>query len=333
MEKAGLLAVHHLVTGFSSQRRMARAVDGVSFEIGPAESLGIVGESGCGKTVTALSLMRLIRPPGKILGGRVILEGVDLLQLGDEEMRRVRGARMAMIFQNPLTSLDPVFTIGKQITEGLMAHRKADRSRAREKALEMLKMVGIPDPQRRIDEYPHSLSGGMRQRAMIAMALVRQPRLLIADEPTTALDATVQLQVMSLIKKLQASFQMALILITHDLGMVASFVSRVAVMYCGQVVEESPVRELLNGPLHPYTRGLIESKPTLGTRSRRLNAIGGSVPDIRQLAGGCRFAPRCRQATERCRESLPSLQAHGAERKVRCWHPVLSAEHPQHVYR
>ena len=322
-----LLAVDGLKTVFHTRDGMLRAVDGVGFSLRPAETLAIVGESGCGKSVTALSLMRLVPdPPGRIVGGRVELSGVDLLSLKEEAMRRVRGKDISMIFQEPMTSLNPVISIGRQIAEVFLLHEALDRSAAWRKAIEMLRLVRIPEPEQRAGEYPHQLSGGMRQRAMIAMALACNPKVLIADEPTTALDVTIQAQILDLIIELQRTLGTAVILITHDLGVVAETAQRVIVMYAGRKVEEARVDELFAHPLHPYTRGLMASVPRLalmrgaGERAHgRLAEIPGMVPSLAELPAGCVFAPRCAFAQERCRREYPPYEEKRPARWAACW--------------
>jgi peptide/nickel transport system ATP-binding protein len=322
-----LLAVDGLKTVFHTRDGMLRAVDGVGFSLRPAETLAIVGESGCGKSVTALSLMRLVPdPPGRIVGGRVELAGVDLLSLKEEAMRRVRGKDISMIFQEPMTSLNPVISIGRQIAEVFLLHEALDRSAAWRKAIEMLRLVRIPEPEQRAGEYPHQLSGGMRQRAMIAMALACNPKVLIADEPTTALDVTIQAQILDLIIELQRTLGTAVILITHDLGVVAETAQRVIVMYAGRKVEEARVDELFAHPLHPYTRGLMASVPRLalmrgaGERAHgRLAEIPGMVPSLAELPAGCVFAPRCAFAQERCRREYPPYEEKRPARWAACW--------------
>src|SRR5262245_29003021 len=302
MSEAGL-SVRHLTTRFRTERGPLSAVDDVSFDVRAGETLAIVGESGSGKSVTAMSVMRLIpSPPGHIESGEVLLEGRDLLKLSESEMRAVRGNRIAMIFQEPMSSLNPALTVGFQIAEPMNVHRKTPWRDALGKAVELISRVRMPDAEARRDSYPHQFSGGMRQRAMIAMALACQPQLIIADEPTTALDVTVQAQILDLLKELAAGVRSALILITHDLGVVARYADRVAVMYAGRIVESAPSRVLYSTPKHPYTLGLIQSAPRLdGDSSRRLVPIEGQPPDLTKLPPGCAFAPRCRFAIERCR--------------------------------
>jgi peptide/nickel transport system ATP-binding protein len=324
---AALLEVEGLQTFFFTRHGVFKAVDGVSFSIRPAETLAIVGESGCGKSVTALSLMRLVPdPPGRIVGGTVRLAGSDLLALDEQAMRGVRGNDISMIFQEPMTSLNPVMTIGNQIAEVLLLHEKLSAAAARRKAVEMLRLVRIPEPGQRAREYPHQLSGGMRQRAMIAMALACNPQVLIADEPTTALDVTIQAQILEIIVDLQARLGTAVILITHDLGVVAETAQRVIVMYAGRKVEEAPVGELFARPLHPYTHGLLASVPRLplmrGERAQaddRLKEIPGMVPALSHLPAGCAFAPRCAFADDRCRREYPPYEEKRPAHWAACW--------------
>jgi oligopeptide/dipeptide ABC transporter ATP-binding protein len=316
-----LLEVNNLQTHFPTRAGLVKAVDGVSFYLDSGELLGLVGESGCGKSITALSVMRLIAPPGKIVGGEILFDGKNLLQLSDEEMRQIRGDDIAMIFQDPMTSLNPVFTIGEQIGEALRLHRKLSRKAARSAAVEAMREVAIPDPARRVDDYPHQLSGGMRQRVMIAMALACNPRLLIADEPTTALDVTIQAQILELLNDLRKNRDLAVLLITHDLGVVAEVADRVAVMYTGKIVEESNVTELFLRPKHPYTQGLLRSVPKLSSehvaKPERLETIEGLVPSPTHLPPGCHFAPRCPYRMPRCTaEEIPLYQLESG--KVRC---------------
>lgn len=306
---APLLSVRNLRTHFITEDGEVPAVDGVSFDLSAGETLGIVGESGSGKSVTSLSIMRLIpTPPGRIAGGEIIFNGEDLLKKSPAEMRKIRGNEISMIFQEPMTSLNPVFTIGDQIMEAIILHQKLSKKAARERAIEMLRLVGIPSPEQRVDEYPHQLSGGMRQRVMIAMALSCNPRLLIADEPTTALDVTIQAQILELLQRLQEEFGMAIIMITHDLGVVAGMVDRVIVMYAGKVVEEAPVKELFASPKHPYTEGLLGSIPKLHQTQKRLQTIEGVVPSPFNMPKGCRFHPRCKYAQPACEQAEPTLQ-------------------------
>ena len=319
---APLLEVEDLRTHFFTRDGVVRAVDGVSFSIEPGETLALVGESGCGKSVTSLSVMRLIAPPGRLVGGAIRFAGRDLLRLSEREMRAVRGNEMSMIFQEPMTSLNPVLTIGRQISEALVLHRGMARGAAMDRAVEMLRLVHIPEPARRAGEYPHQMSGGMRQRVMIAMALACGPKLVIADEPTTALDVTIQAQILDLMRELQAQTGTAILLITHDLGVVAEMAQRVVVMYAGRKVEEAPVAELFARPRHPYTRGLMSSMPRLGsshgTRTR-LQEIAGMVPSLREPIAGCAFATRCAHAVERCRAAVPAWEAKAAGHAVACW--------------
>jgi peptide/nickel transport system ATP-binding protein len=322
-----LLVVDDLRTCFDLRQGVVNAVAGVSFALAPHETLAIVGESGCGKSITALSLMRLVPdPPGRIAGGSVKLAGVDLLRLSDAEMRQVRGKDMAMIFQEPMTSLNPVLTIGSQIAETLLLHEKLSKREAWDKAVDMLRLTKIPEPEQRAKEYPHQLSGGMRQRAMIAMALACNPKVLIADEPTTALDVTIQAQILDLIVDLQKKLGTAVILITHDLGVVAETAQRVIVMYAGRKVEEAPVEELFARPQHPYTRGLMASIPQLPLMrgaevetTERLQEIPGTVPALINLPPGCVFAPRCPHAEERCRAAYPDYEEKRPGHWAACW--------------
>ena len=319
-----VLEVKNLQTVFFTNSGLFKAVDDVSFTVRRGETLAIVGESGCGKSVTALSIMRLVPdPPGRIVGGSVTLEGTDLLGIEEAEMRKIRGNRISMIFQEPMTSLNPVIRIGDQITEVVRLHRDMTAKDAWAQAVEMLRLVRIPEPERRAQEYPHQLSGGMRQRAMIAMALACRPALLIADEPTTALDVTIQAQILALIVDLQQKLGTGLILITHDLGVVAQTAQRVIVMYAGKKVEEATVEALFENPKHPYTRGLMASMPaviSLGAKEDvRLNEIPGMVPSLTNLPPGCAFAPRCRFAVDRCRTEYPPLQDFGDNHFAACW--------------
>jgi len=319
-----LLDVRNLATQFLTDRGVVRAVDGVSLHINAGETLGVVGESGSGKSVTALSIMRLIRePPGRIAEGEVRYNGVNLLGLSAEQMRNIRGKEIAMIFQEPMTSLNPVFTIGEQIAESIRLHEGLSRRDAADKSIEMLRVVHIPNPERRVKEYPHLLSGGMRQRVMIAMALSCNPKLLIADEPTTALDVTIQAQILDLLNELKAKFKMAIMLITHDMGVIAETAQRVVVMYGAQVVEEAPVAELFGNPQHPYTQGLLRSIPRIdlaATERRRLEQIPGTVPTLRgTLKPGCRFAQRCQFAQPLHFETTPPLHEVQPGHKVACF--------------
>lgn len=316
-----ILEIDNLSTSFKTERGIMKAVDGVSFYVEKGEVLGLVGESGCGKSVTSQSILRLYDE--KYLAsyeGEIRFDGRDLLKLSEKEMRRVRGHEISMIFQDALSSLNPVFTVGQQIMEPLKIHQKLSKAEARKQAIEMLSLVGIPSPAKRVDQYPHELSGGMRQRVMIAIALACRPKLLIADEPTTALDVTIQAQIMELIMSLNKKLHMGVILITHDLSVVADTCSRVAVMYLGQIVEEADVYSIFDAPKHPYTRGLIQSIPRMsGERAKRLYMIPGTVPLLNQIPSGCRFAPRCPYAVEACTQRSPELLAAGTEgHRVRC---------------
>src|SRR4026207_1145678 len=293
-----LLEVKGLKTYFYTEDGIVRAVDGVNFEVYPGEVLGIVGESGCGKSVTSLSIMRLISKPGKVDAGEILLDGENLLNMPEEEMIKVRGNRISMIFQQPQTALNPVFKVGDQLAEVLDVHQDLGKEAGWKRAIALLKMVGVPDPERRAEAYPHELSGGMAQRVMIAMALACVPELLIADEPTTALDVTIQAQILDLMREIRSKMQASIILITHDLGVVAEMCERVAVMYAGQIVEQSEVEALFAGPKHPYTMGLIGSIPVLGIVKQELDVIPGSVPNLINLPAGCRFAPRCKKRIE-----------------------------------
>ena len=317
-----LLEVKDIKTYFPTRAGLVRAVDGVSFSIDRGELLGLVGESGCGKSMTALSIMRLIAPPGKIVAGEIIFDGRDLMTLSNRAMRDVRGDDIAMIFQDPMTSLNPVFTVGEQIAEALRLHRKLSRKDARKGAVDAMREVSIPDPEMRADDYPHQLSGGMRQRIMIAMALACDPKLLIADEPTTALDVTIQAQILDLLDNLRKTRDLAVLLITHDLGVVAEVADRVAVMYTGKIVEESTVDEMFARPKHPYTEGLLRSVPKLTmkdvAKSTRLQTIEGMVPKPTALPPGCHFEPRCPYRMPRCREGEIPLYPVGEEATARC---------------
>jgi peptide/nickel transport system ATP-binding protein len=313
-----LLSVERLTTVFDTTRGPVAAVDDVSFEIGPGETLGLVGESGSGKSVTALSIMRLVQPPGRIAGGRVRFKGRDLLTLGERDMQAVRGAEISLIFQEPMTALNPVFRIGDQIAEALVVHGRATRHEARAKAVELLRSVRIPNPESRIRDYPHQLSGGMRQRVMIAIALACQPSLVIADEPTTALDVTIQAEILDLLREMKAAFHLSLLLITHDLGVVAETADRVAVMYAGRIVETGPVRAIFSTPAHPYTRGLLASIPG-GRPGQRLQAIDGSVPLLDDLPPGCAFNPRCPDRFEPCTTAPPPDYPAGPGQTAKCY--------------
>ena len=320
---APLLEVDGLKTHFFTRDGVVRAVDGVSFSIQPGETLALVGESGCGKSVTSLSILRLIAsPPGRTVAGAIRFNGRDLLGLSERAMRKVRGNEISMVFQEPMTSLNPVLTVGRQVAEALVLHKGMSRSAANARAVEMLHLVNIPEPARRASEYPHQLSGGMRQRVMIAMALACDPKLLIADEPTTALDVTIQAQILDLMRALKEKTGAAIMLITHDLGVVAEMAQRVVVMYAGRKVEEARVDDIFARPRHPYTRGLLNSMPRLGaakTARARLAEIPGMVPSLREPIAGCAFASRCAHAVERCRAESPPLELRGDGHTVACW--------------
>jgi len=317
-----LLVVEDLHTHFATVQGVRRAVDGISFTIERGEVLGLVGESGCGKSVTALSIMRLLAPPGRVMGGRVLFEGENLLTKDPEGMRQVRGARIAMVFQEPMTSLNPVFSIGDQIASAIVAHGGATRREALARTEALLDLVQIPSPRQRARDYPHQLSGGLRQRAMIAMALASGPALLIADEPTTALDVTIQAQILDLLRRLQAERGMAVLLITHDLGVVAELCHRVAVIYAGRIVELAPVTDLFARPIHPYTRGLLECLPHPSRFGQALASIEGVPPDLSAVLNGCRFAARCAHAIPSCRDREPSLEEREPAHFVAC--PVIA---------
>ena len=326
-----LLEVNGLKTQFFTQDGVVRAVNGVSFYVDEGETLGIVGESGCGKSVSVLSLMRLIpQPPGRIVDGEVLFDGVDLLKVSDDEIRKVRGNQMAMIFQDPMTSLNPVLTIGRQIGEGLELHLGMNREEARKRSAELLEMVGISEAADRLDDYPHQFSGGMRQRAMIAMALACNPMLLIADEPTTALDVTIQAQIVELVKRLRDEIGLAIIWITHDLGVVAGIADRMMVMYAGFIVEEAPVKVVYADPRHPYTLGLLGSLPRLDEiREDKLTSIEGLPPDLIDLPPGCPFEARCVYALEKCRTERPELEPVAPRHRIACWVDVTEARSAQ----
>ena len=321
MSQENLLEVKHLRTEFfSSKKSSVTAVDDVSFDIKKGEIVGLVGESGCGKSVTSLSIMQLLKDtPGKITNGEVIFQGRNLLDASKKEMLDIRGDKMSMIFQEPMSSLNPSMRIDKQMIEGIRLHTPLTKAEARKKAADILSQVGIPDPQRVLKNYPHQLYGGMSQRVMIARAMSCEPDLLIADEPTTALDVTIQAQILELMKKIQQDKGMSILLITHDLGVVAEMCSRVIVMYAGKIVEEAPVEILFANPTHPYTQGLIASVPKLGSGVKVLPSIPGSVPDLSAMPKGCRFAPRCKYATEKCHQEQPELLSVGEKQKCRCW--------------
>jgi len=322
-DKKPLLEVKNLKTHFFTEDGVVHAVDGVDFVVYPGEILGLVGESGCGKSVTSLSVMRLISPPGKILEGEILLDGTDLLTLSESEMMKVRGNRISMIFQQPQTALNPVFKVGDQIAEVLSIHQDFGKEAGRQRAVELLKMVGIPEAERRAESYPHELSGGMAQRVMIAMALACVPELLLADEPTTALDVTIQAQILDLVLEMRKNLGTSVILITHDLGVIAEMAERVAVMYAGEIVEQAESTELFDNPLHPYTQGLIGSIPVLGKIKERLNVIPGSVPNLVDPKPGCRFAPRCaarvKYGLKICGDLDPRLEDVKPDHLVRCW--------------
>lgn len=319
MEKA-ILEVKNLKTYFASDNGTVKAADDVSFNVYPEETLGIVGESGCGKSITCLSVMRLVEtPPGKYVGGEILFEGKNLLEVSEKEIIDVRGNSISMIFQEPMTSLNPVFRVADQIAEALTTHRKIGKIEARKEAVEMLRKVGIPNPERVARDYPFALSGGMRQRVMIAMALACRPKILIADEPTTALDVTIQAQVLDLINKLKHDYKTSIIFITHDLGVIAEMADRVMVMYAGKVVEMAPAETLFNRPKHPYTKGLMRSKPDMTTEGDRLHVIPGNVPNLNNRPDGCAFHPRCENCMERCKHETPELQFLEDGCKVACW--------------
>ena len=314
-----LLEIKDLRTYFFSHEGTVKAVDGINLKLSKGETLGLVGESGCGKSVTALSIMRLIpSPPGKILGGKIHFEGKNLLELDEKEMRKIRGRKISMIFQEPMTSLDPMFKIGDEIEEVIKLHQGLKKDEARKKAIESLRIVGMPDPEERINEYPHELSGGMRQRAMIAMALSCNPALLIADEPTTALDVTIQAQILRLIDELRKKFGTSVLLITHDLGVIAETCDNVAVMYAGHIVEQTDVNKLFRNPLHPYTKGLMKSIPRIDIDTERLDIIKGLVPNLLEVPSGCPFHPRCDFCSEICTKELPELMETEKNHLVRC---------------
>jgi peptide/nickel transport system ATP-binding protein len=330
MEQQPVLEVKNLRTAFRTEHGELTAVDDVSFSVSPGKTIGIVGESGCGKSVTSLSIMGLIpQPPGRIAGGQILFKGKDLVKLSSGEMRKIRGNDISMIFQEPMTSLNPVFTIGNQIMEAVQLHQKLGKKEARAKAIEMLKLVGIPAPESRVDDYPHQLSGGMRQRVMIAMALSCNPEVLIADEPTTALDVTIQAQILELIKGLREKMNMAVVLITHDLGVVAETCDHVVVMYAGRVVEQGTAEDIFYRPSHPYTKGLLNSIPSHAkdaVKRTRLETIPGLVPNLLYLPKGCRFQERCKRRTEmgnpaKCVEVDPPLEQVGAGHKAACYFP------------
>jgi oligopeptide/dipeptide ABC transporter ATP-binding protein len=322
-----ILEIDDLRTHFFTQAGVIRAVDGVSYTVRAGETLGVVGESGCGKSVTALSVLRLVAsPPGRIVGGTIRFGGTNLLDLSESEMEDIRGNEISMIFQEPMTSLNPLMTVGRQIAEAIALHQGLSLGGAMDKTVEMLRRVSIPEPERRVHAYPHQLSGGMRQRVMIAMALSCNPKVLIADEPTTALDVTIQAQILELMRELQETFGTAIVLITHDMGVVAENADRVVVMYAGRKVEEASAKVLFEAPGHPYTRGLLGSLPKLDVAARldarrnRLNEIKGMVPPLHNLPEGCTFAPRCEFATDQCRAAYPPLVQHRPGHAIACWH-------------
>jgi len=325
---APLLEVRDLVVEFATRRGTARAVDGVDLDLAVGATLGLVGESGCGKSVTSLAILRLLDTNARVRSGTIRFEGRDLLALDEPAMRRMRGARIAMIFQEPMTSLNPVFTVGAQIAETLRVHRALDRKAAWGRAVELMHLVEIPDPERRARSYPHELSGGMRQRVMIAIAIACEPALLIADEPTTALDVTIQAQILDLLRGLRARLGMGLLLITHDLGVVAAEADEVAIMYAGRIVERAPTAPLFARPAHPYTAALLASLPRLERRAERLTPIPGSVPDLLALPSGCRFRDRCPRADARCAAEDPELVEIAPGRRVACFHPTTDAGAP-----
>jgi peptide/nickel transport system ATP-binding protein len=325
---APLLEVDNLYTHFDTIAGTVRSVDGVSWHLDAGQTLGIVGESGCGKSVTALSILRLVPTPPARHGGRIRYRGTDLLRLTEKEMRQIRGNRISMIFQEPMTSLNPVLSVGRQIAETVTVHQRVGRREALERSIEMLRLVQIAEPERRVAEYPHQLSGGMRQRVMIAIALACNPEVLIADEPTTALDVTIQAQILELLRGLQRRLGMGIVMITHDLGVVAECCDRVVVMYAGRKVEEAPVLELFDRPLHPYTRALMASMPSMNAAATRLTEIPGIVPAPHDLGAGCAYAPRCTYATERCRRESPALEAHGSGHEVACFEVARVAATP-----
>ncbi|QAT48866.1 ABC transporter ATP-binding protein [Caproiciproducens sp. NJN-50] len=330
MRQNQILEVKNLCTSFNTERGKMKAVDGVSFSVNKGEIVGVVGESGCGKSVTSQSILRLYDEKYTAsYEGEILFDGRDILKLPQSLMQNIRGGQISMVFQDALSSLNPVLKIGDQIMEPLRIHQKMTKRQAREKALEMLRLVGIPAAEKRIDQYPHELSGGMRQRVMIAIALACRPKLLIADEPTTALDVTIQAQIMDLIVELNRELNMGVILITHDLSVVAETCSRVVVMYLGQIVEEAEVNQIFDHPSHPYTLGLMKSIPKIsGKRDERLYMIKGMVPLLSQIPNGCRFAPRCPYATEQCTREMPDLIPVNEKQKVRCWHAVSSESVP-----
>ena len=320
MNEKNLLEIKNLRTYFHSESGIVKAVDDVSFFVREGETLGIVGESGCGKSVSCMSIVRLVEtPPGKYEGGEILFDGEDMLKISDARMRQIRGNDISVIFQEPMTSLNPIFRIGYQISEALMLHQGMNKAEARKTSIEMLRKVRIPNPERVVDDYPFALSGGMRQRAMIAMALACKPRLLIADEPTTALDVTIQAQVLQLMNDLKREIRASIIFITHDLGVIAEMSDRVMVMYAGKVVEVADVDAIFKEPLHPYTIGLLGSKPDMSIEADRLTVIPGNVPDLNNKPSGCPFHPRCNKATAKCSEAFPSVMDYAHGHQVACW--------------
>jgi oligopeptide/dipeptide ABC transporter ATP-binding protein len=313
-----LLEVKRLTTVFDVGGRALPAVDDVSFEVRSGETLGLVGESGCGKSMIAFSILRLVQPPGRIAGGRVLFDGRDLLTLPEREMRKVRGAGISLVFQEPMSALNPVFTVGDQIAEAILVHGLATRAEARRRAVELLAAVRVPDPDRRVRDYPHQLSGGVRQRILIAMALACHPSLVIADEPTTALDVTIQAQILDLLAEMRAAFRLSMVLISHDLGVIAGSADRVAIMYAGRIVEQGPVGDMFRAPAHPYTKALLSSMPG-GRVGGRLNAIEGAVPQLADLPRGCAFAPRCPGVMPECGRRRPEPTSLCTDREVRCF--------------
>ncbi|MBT9545679.1 MAG: ABC transporter ATP-binding protein [Candidatus Sericytochromatia bacterium] len=319
MAQEALLKVIDLATHFTTEEGTVKAVDGVDFEVRRGEVVGVVGESGCGKSITSMSVLRLIaKPQGNIVRGKIIFEGQDLLTLSEEDMRKIRGNKIALISQDPMTSLNPVLTVGEQIMEAIMLHQGLERDAAKKKAIEMLRKVGIPEPEKRVDQYPHQFSGGMRQRGIIAMALSCEPKLLIADEPTTALDVTIQAQILDLMREIKEKYNAGIIFITHDLGVVAEMCDYVCVMYAGKVVEATDVFTLFKTPSHPYTLGLLKSIPRLDEIKDRLESIDGQPPSLSKLPKGCSFAPRCIEAKDICRQKEPELIRVGVNQFARC---------------
>jgi oligopeptide/dipeptide ABC transporter ATP-binding protein len=317
-----LLSVQDLKVYFSGNERIARALDGISYDVRKGETICLVGESGCGKTVSALTILRIIpQPPGEVMGGKILFNGQDLLELSEEDMQKIRGNRIAMVFQEPMTSLNPVFTIGDQIKEAIQVHEQLEKNETLRRCIQLLKDVGIPSPENRLNDYPHQLSGGQRQRVMIAMALACNPDLVIADEPTTALDVTIQVQILDLFKELQEKRNMSLLYITHDLGVVANIADRIYVMYSGIIVEQGSTHDIFHNPCHPYTQGLLASLPSLKKRGSALHSIPGAVPDPAYKPSGCPFHPRCEYATEICRSRFPEMCDYRDEHLSRC--PVL----------